>query len=367
MKNNKLLYLINSFNSGGAERGVLTLIKSGFFDDVDLHLVAIHKGSGPLFEELKSLEFNSNIHFCDDGENLKITSMLKALLFVVKFLIKERPKYLLLSLTQSKLIGCFVSLLFPRMKVISFLHSASFSKKIYKYLLWILSFRVNACLYDSQKTYIAMKPTLMGSKKRSWHYVPLVCIDIEVQKDIYELNNPIEIFSAGRLNTVKNYAAAIKAVSILKKSGIKLHYVIAGEGEELGDLKALSQLLDVENEVEFLGFVKDWVNVAKNKDIFLMSSVYEGLSIVTVEAMAAGIPVVATNVGEITNYGHHMQNMVKSDSTNAEDIAKSIKLLISDSGLRKKIANQGKEDITHSFSEDRVREINRLVAKDLFD
>lgn len=366
MSNKKLLYVINSLNSGGAERGILTLIKSGFFDDVELNLVAIHKGSGPLIDEIKSLDFNGNVHYCDDNENLSVIAMIKALLYVIKFLAVKRPKYLMLSLTQSNLIGCFAGVFFPRLKVISFLHNAGFSKNIYKYLLWIFSFRVNACLYDSQKTHITMKPTFMKSKKRSWHYVPLVAISNQSQKNSYELNKPVQIFSAGRLNGQKNYSEAIRAISKIKQSGINIIYLIAGEGEEESNLKDLAKSLDVEGNVKFLGFVPDWLGLAKESDIFLMCSEYEGLSIVTVEAMAAAIPVIATNVGEIVNYGAHNENMIKSDSTNAEDLARAINSLILDEELRKKIAHKAQADMINSFSEDGVRKTNRSVAEKLF-
>jgi len=365
-KKQKIIYLINSFSSGGAERGILSLINNGLFDDLELELIAIHKGTGPLFDELKAAKFDGSIHYCSDSDKLTVVSMVKAFLYLFVRLIKSRPEFLMLSLTQSNLIGRTVAIVFPKLTAITFLHSAGISKKIYKTLLYVLSWRVDACLYDTAQTEKSMHRFFIKGKKRKWHFAPLVSIKNQYLKTDYTLHNPIEIFSAGRLHKVKNYEEAIKAIAILKQHGHKIRYNIAGIGDEENNLKSLARKLSLEKEINFMGFVSNWQEKLNDMDAFLMASIYEGLSIVTIEAMASAMPVVATDVGGITEYGKDAENMIKAKSTNAEDIAAAIEMLIKNKAFRKQISRSAAEDANQLFGEEAVREQLDIIKADVF-
>ncbi len=109
-----------------------------------------------------------------------------------------------------------------------------------------------------------------------------------------EFKNEPTILSVGRLSKQKNYENALRAVSLLGSA--KFHYQIAGTGILERDLKALRDELNMKASVQFCGFVTQIHDLLRNADIFLMPSRWEGFGLAAVEAMNAGLPVVASDV-----------------------------------------------------------------------
>ncbi|EMY80820.1 colanic acid biosynthesis glycosyltransferase WcaL [Psychroflexus gondwanensis ACAM 44] len=111
-------------------------------------------------------------------------------------------------------------------------------------------------------------------------------------------NEVLEIISVGRPHWKKGYDIALKALALLKKKGLQLNYQIIGaEGNQ--ELLFLRNELDLETEVEFLPKLPQQkvFEMMSSSDIFLLSSIEEGIANVAVEAMALGCPVISTNCG----------------------------------------------------------------------
>jgi sugar transferase (PEP-CTERM/EpsH1 system associated) len=106
----------------------------------------------------------------------------------------------------------------------------------------------------------------------------------------------IVLGTAGRLVPVKDQKTLLHAWSLLKQRGVRFVGVIAGKGALKDDLEALASSLGLDN-VRFLGNRPDVERVMAALDVFILSSVSEGLSNTIQEAMASGLPVVATDVG----------------------------------------------------------------------
>ncbi len=362
----RTFYLINSYSSGGAERGILSLLNMGFFDDTELHLFAIHKGTGLLYDELKTHPKVKSISYCSKTDNLTPLAMIKCFFTLFCKIITLRPKRLILSLVQSNLIGYTLAVLFPRLIVTTFLHNTRFSKKIYKKLLSLFAWRVDVFFYDTLETATVMKKFYGERKKQKWYYIPLVSIDSPKTKSHYGLSEPCEIMSVGRLEGQKNYEEAIKAIALLKKKNIAVHYSIAGIGGLEDDLRETINTLDLHDNVTLLGYVGAWHERVLSCDIYLMASAYEGLSIVTIEAMGLGMPIVATDVGGVTEYGQDDINMIKADSPKAEAIASALEYLIADKALRQKIARNAIKTSKELFSQEVVASQLDWVREEYF-
>lgn len=106
--------------------------------------------------------------------------------------------------------------------------------------------------------------------------------------------NDFMIISAGDLIARKNYATAIKAISLLKNKNI--HYFICGKGNEEKKLKKLSKKYNVESQIHFLGYRKDVKDLLFAADLFLLTSKQEGLPRSLMEAMASGLPCVTSKI-----------------------------------------------------------------------
>ena len=100
--------------------------------------------------------------------------------------------------------------------------------------------------------------------------------------------------SAGDLVPRKDYGTALRAIANIKAPN--LHYLICGVGPEEERLKGMTKALGIEDRVHFAGFRTDMKELLKTADIFLFSSLQEGLSRSLMEAMASGLPVVVSKI-----------------------------------------------------------------------
>lgn len=134
-------------------------------------------------------------------------------------------------------------------------------------------------------------------------YVPGIGIDYQAYSGISinreqkkrELGVPMHtaiILSVGELNKNKHHEIVIRALEHVQDA----HYVIAGQGELLNHLKELAVRSSVSDRVHFLGFRDDVKQLYKTADIFCLPSYREGLSASVMEAMAAGLPVVCSDI-----------------------------------------------------------------------
>ncbi|HSG81929.1 MAG TPA: glycosyltransferase family 4 protein [Gemmatimonadota bacterium] len=101
----------------------------------------------------------------------------------------------------------------------------------------------------------------------------------------------------GRLTWQKGFTDLIKALAALDDTNSYL--VIAGDGPDWGDLRTLANGLDVARRVIFAGFVEDVPGLMADLDLFVLSSLREGHPMVLLEAMATGIPVIATDIAGV--------------------------------------------------------------------
>ncbi len=125
-----------------------------------------------------------------------------------------------------------------------------------------------------------------------------VRIDISKKKEEIGLNqHDLVIGIVARLVPVKNHMCLLKAFSLLRKRLENIKLVIVGDGELRGDLERYVRDNELSKEVFFLGSRRDIPELLKIFDLFVLPSHSEGLSITLIEAMASGIPIVATDVG----------------------------------------------------------------------
>jgi glycosyltransferase involved in cell wall biosynthesis len=112
-------------------------------------------------------------------------------------------------------------------------------------------------------------------------------------------SNGFTIGSIGRLSKEKGYKYLIEALSILIKKDIDARLIIIGEGDERDYLEGIVSQFQLTNRVLMPGYRKDAKQYLSYFNVFVISSLTEGLPISLLEAMQASVPVVATDVGGI--------------------------------------------------------------------
>ena len=105
------------------------------------------------------------------------------------------------------------------------------------------------------------------------------------------------IGAVGRLDKVKGYATLITAVEALRRQGVSARLVIVGDGPERAELASRVRAAGLDGVVLMLGYRADVRDLLPAFDLFVNSSIYEGVSLTLLEAMAASLPVIATRVG----------------------------------------------------------------------
>lgn len=122
-------------------------------------------------------------------------------------------------------------------------------------------------------------------------------LKVDVKQKKIELgmseNTPI-LLSVGELNKNKNHEAVLQALGKLKDKNIV--YLICGCGVLKEYLERKIQELHLENKAKLLGYRSDVIEILKTADLFIFPSKREGLPVSVIEAMAAGLPVIASNV-----------------------------------------------------------------------
>lgn len=174
----------------------------------------------------------------------------------------------------------------------------------------------------------------------------------------------VALISAGDLILRKNYATAIRAIA--KCENPSLHYFICGKGPEKENLEALARELSVEKQIHFLGFRADVKELMAASDIFLFSTLQEGLPRSMMEAMASGLPCVASEIRGNVDLIENGKNGYLCPATDDSAFSKAIENLANSPELRLKISKENLEKIKQydvSVVEKEIKEIYEEVLK----
>ncbi|PMC37359.1 hypothetical protein CJ195_11405 [Bacillus sp. UMB0899] len=113
------------------------------------------------------------------------------------------------------------------------------------------------------------------------------------EKELFE--NKKTLINVGRLTYAKGHWHLIRVLAELKKSEPNIQLLILGQGEMEEDLKKLSEKLNVQDSIQFLGFQQNPYKFIKHSDAFVMSSLFEGFPNVLIESLACGTPIISTD------------------------------------------------------------------------
>lgn len=175
-------------------------------------------------------------------------------------------------------------------------------------------------------------------------------------------NKQLKLISIGRLSKEKGFSTLLKAVHYIKtewNSNVRLF--IIGEGPEKDDLMRLAKEYGISDNVTFPGYIDNACKVLKCFDIFVMSSLTEGMPITLLEAMRAGMPIVATAVGGIPEALENGKCGILVPPGSEHDLAKGIVQLYENSLLRDELSINSRvlfrDEFTVEIMEDKYRSV----------
>jgi len=166
---------------------------------------------------------------------------------------------------------------------------------------------------------------------------------------------PILVY-AGRLERGKGLAMLLMAWQRVVKVGKQSYLVVLGGGSEKDSLTDLAKQLQIIESVKFTGEVGNVNEYLQTGDCFVLPSSAEGLPNALLEAMATGLPVVATKIGGVEEVIENKKNGFLFEPGSVDQLAKGILTLLSQSELAHKLGQQARRTIEENYTIDIVSE-----------
>jgi glycosyltransferase involved in cell wall biosynthesis len=166
--------------------------------------------------------------------------------------------------------------------------------------------------------------------------------------------------TVGRLEEQKGHRFLLGAMDLLKQRGVVPVLLLIGNGREREALLEQAESLGIMDRVHFLGMREDLGDLFRAMDLFVMPSLWEGLSLAMLTAMAAGLPVIATNAGGVTDVlGSNVRGFVVPPGE-SQALADQIFWCMSQKESTATIAEKGAEYVRLNYSD--VAMVKRLES-----
>lgn len=297
----KILYVITGLAQGGAERVVCDLADKMYEkgNEVKIAYLTGEILTSPTHKEIELTKVNLN----------NIASLPKAYLVLSRLIKNYHPDVVHSHMVHANLFTRLIRLAVPINKLISTAHNSNEGGR-----LRMLSYRATHNLADLTTNVSNTAVTAFEEKKA----VPIssmktVYNGVDFNKFSYSSTARQEIaeelsldhkckiiLAVGRFNKQKNYPNLLKAIKLLKDSlNSSFVILVAGDGELRSEIETQIDKLGLINEVILLGRRNDISKLMSACDVFVLSSDYEGLPTVLIEAMACQAHVVSTDVSGV--------------------------------------------------------------------
>jgi glycosyltransferase involved in cell wall biosynthesis len=158
------------------------------------------------------------------------------------------------------------------------------------------------------------------------------------------------IGTVGRLSFEKDYQTLLEAFALVVKQSPKARLLLIGDGPDRGKLLVLTEQLNLSGSVKFLGMRSDVPALLNALDIFVLSSISEGIPNTILEAMCVGLPVVSTKVGGVPEIVQEGITGLLTRSRDPQSLANALTKLVVSSSLRRKMGDAGKAIVRERFS-----------------
>ena len=299
----RIAQLIDSLGVGGAEKLQVTLAEAAQMQNVELSVINLALKKEQLLEETIKAHGARVIQV----SARKLLDW-KAIHRLAKLLRRERFDVLQTHLEYANIMGGVAGQL-SGTPVVSTLHSAKLHPKhrpmIHKFEAWTLR--------NASKRVVAVGQVVADAHRERLAYRAIDVIpnavasiaplsDVERYKLRYDLwgdlTRPL-VISVGRLTEVKGYFDLLDAFTILREQTSQAALMIVGGGHLYDELASKIETLGLSNDVKLLGLRNDVPRLLAASDLYVTASHWEGLPLSVLEAMMAGLPIVATKVGDL--------------------------------------------------------------------
>jgi len=175
-----------------------------------------------------------------------------------------------------------------------------------------------------------------------------------LKKDILGQQRGPLILNIGRLVVEKDQKTLVRSAEIVLKKNPEAVFIIVGEGYLKEELVSLISSLDLQKSVRMFGYRADIPDLLGAADLFVLSSISEGMPISLLQAMGAGIPIISTQIGGVADIISNGENGILVPPGDPQSLAEAILRLTDDAVLTKKLAKNGCRKVHTFFSLERM-------------
>ena len=366
-----------------------------------LHLIKDYSGNNPLFNEyVRSLPRNSYssivcyISGIPDNRNRmeevasevlylgfpreQLRRIRSGVLIALTGIVKEKGvQAIYCQRHKATVLGVLTALLSGVQTVVSHVHgldrSRSFKRRVTN---WLLLRRVKMVLTVSESV---RRDVLQAN----WGLDPAKVVTVlngidlsmldkvsvnrqEVRSQLGLESDALVFGTVGRLTETKGHACLLDAFAALTKEVPHARLMIVGEGKLRGALEKKAGTLGISSRIVFTGYRVDALALLKGLDVFVFPSLAEGLGVALIEAMATGLPVVASEVGGIPEVMGSAEcgKLVPPGDTDAL-VSAMRELAGLDAGQRRVLGMHGRTRVENEFASERMSERLTKVFREL--
>ena len=245
--------------------------------------------------------------------------------------------------------SCSVAAIAAEMGDFTFSFTIHGPSEFYETNLWWIGEKVKRALFVNSISYFCRSQTMMLSEPEYWQKIRVVhCgVDVSMFETKRHKGPGQRLLFVGRLVPAKGVLFLLETIS--RVDGAILD--IAGDGPQRRFLERQAASLGIGNRVRFLGYQSQGQvrELLRQVDVFVMASFAEGLPVVLIEAMAAGVPVVATRIAGIPELVDDGQNGLLVPPGHPTMAAAAVRQLLEDADLRNRFAIAGRAKVEREF------------------
>jgi len=334
-----ILILIDSLDSGGAQKQALMLAKC--LDKSHNVVFAVYYG------ERIDPAFTNKLAELNNPPVLLNGNHLKRIITLFSTIKKTKTDILFTYLLLPNLIGSVVGRLAGVKTIVGGIRNSELDKKKLPIERFIHNHINHFTVYNNFRGRDNL--VLRDFNKNKTRVIPNV-FEVDNPEIIRSNKSPVNILSVGRFTPQKDYFTALKALQQLKNGGADFHYTIIGWGEQENLIRSWINELGISANVSLVIRPDNINEYYRQADIFLMTSVFEGLSNAVMEAMGFSLPLVVTDVGDNNQLVIENENGFLVNMGNSILIAEKLALLVSDYNLRIQMGKKSYSRISEKFS-----------------
>jgi glycosyltransferase involved in cell wall biosynthesis len=349
----RILYIIDSLNIGGAEMLLLSMLRGYQAQHHDLCVA--YFTHGPLYDDIRSL--NIPVHRLSTHGLADPRAVLRTLALIRDW----KPEVVHTHLIKSDLVGQVAAALASVPVRVSSVHSINPWRK--KRVLSAISRRIASRTH----AFIAVTEEVSEYTMR-WSGYPahkMVVIDNGVDLNRFDPSTvaPLDIISAlrnapdslligmiGRLQPPKGHDVLLRAAADVLAACPQIRFVIIGDGPLRPQIEAQRSALGLDDQVILTGLERDIPGALAALDMVVFPSIWEGLPVALLEAMAMQLPIVATTVGGIPDVLAGERGGLLVPPSDPPALAAALIRLLRDAELRQALGSQAREIIEKRYS-----------------